>query len=507
LRKHGGLPGSLSTFGFGYSLDSALLEDLAGMGNGTYSFIPDVGMVGTVFVHAVANAMSCLSPHCQVKVNVPGSIVDAWVSTGPQGPGKRAVKKAGQPELVVDLGQLNFGQTRDFVIKVADCAAEDCVVEARLGEVVITGAVSAPSPEKVAVQRGRVELVKALAAARSAAAFGSAKAMPLLGETQTMMQALVAEAGDSGYIGDLLQDLEGQVALAVSRQDWYQKWGTHYLPSLQRAHALQLCNNFKDPGVQHYGGDVFREVRDVADDRFNELPPPVATSATQRRSGAGHSFDLRDQLSSQPVRSAPAPSPQPAFSMALFNSAQGACFVSGAVELAHGGVKDISEVQAGDVLASANGSRRVACVVVTPADDRSVVDLGDGVVVTPWHPVREAGGCWVFPADLRKTELRYGALYSLLLEDGSAFRIGGWEGIALGHGESGPVAGHAFFGSRDAVVRSLRECQGFESGRVIISGVRRASDGRVSGFIPAAADLPAAVDCFVSPPLQAIAVS
>lgn len=145
--------------------------------------------------------------------------------------------------------------------------------------------------------------------------------------------------------------------------------------------------------------------------------------------------------------------------------------------------------------------------MVTPADDRSVVDLGDGVVVTPWHPVREAGGCWVFPADLRKTELRYGALYSLLLEDGSAFRIGGWEGIALGHGESGPVAGHAFFGSRDAVVRSLRECQGFESGRVIISGVRRASDGRVSGFIPAAADLPAAVDCFVSPQLQAIAVS
>merc|ERR1719240_2387969 len=112
-----------------------------------------------------------------------------------------------------------------------------------------------------------------------------------------MMQALVAEAGDSGYIGDLLQDLEGQVALAVSRQDWYQKWGTHYLPSLQRAHALQLCNNFKDPGVQHYGGDVFREVRDFADDQFNELPPiPTANRAPSRPvaeglGGAGHIAD------------------------------------------------------------------------------------------------------------------------------------------------------------------------------------------------------------------------
>ena len=34
------------------------------------------------------------------------------------------VKKAGQPELVVDLGQLNFGQTRDFVIKVASAAGK-----------------------------------------------------------------------------------------------------------------------------------------------------------------------------------------------------------------------------------------------------------------------------------------------------------------------------------------------------------------------------------------------
>jgi frataxin-like iron-binding protein CyaY len=36
-----------------------------------------------------------------------------------------------------------------------------------------------------------------------------------------------------------------QVSLALSRADWFQKWGRHYLPSLQRAHELQLCNNFK----------------------------------------------------------------------------------------------------------------------------------------------------------------------------------------------------------------------------------------------------------------------
>ena len=38
---------SLNTFGFGYSLMSKLLMDLASVGGGTYSFIPDSGFVGT----------------------------------------------------------------------------------------------------------------------------------------------------------------------------------------------------------------------------------------------------------------------------------------------------------------------------------------------------------------------------------------------------------------------------------------------------------------------------
>ncbi len=37
----------------------------------------------------------------------------------------------------------------------------------------------------------------------------------------------------------LLADLEGQVTQAVSREDWFRKWGRHYLPSLQRAHELR----------------------------------------------------------------------------------------------------------------------------------------------------------------------------------------------------------------------------------------------------------------------------
>merc|ERR1719192_3133729 len=72
----------------------------------------------------------------------------------------------------------------------------------------------------------------------------------------------------------LLEDLEGQVAEALSREDWYQKWGIHYLPSLMFAHLSQQCNNFKDAGVQRYGGELFQSIRDKADEIFLALPPP-----------------------------------------------------------------------------------------------------------------------------------------------------------------------------------------------------------------------------------------
>ena len=43
------------TFGFGYSLNADLLQQFAHLFSGTFGFIPDTGLIGTVFVHALAN--------------------------------------------------------------------------------------------------------------------------------------------------------------------------------------------------------------------------------------------------------------------------------------------------------------------------------------------------------------------------------------------------------------------------------------------------------------------
>lgn len=60
---------SINTFGFGYNLDSKLLEDLAQMGNsGSYAFIPDGSFVGTIFVNAISNLLTTTATNLQLSI-------------------------------------------------------------------------------------------------------------------------------------------------------------------------------------------------------------------------------------------------------------------------------------------------------------------------------------------------------------------------------------------------------------------------------------------------------
>ena len=62
----GRFPGVINTFGFGYSLDSLLLRQIATEGGGMYAFIPDSGFVGTAFVNSLANILSTVTTNCQL---------------------------------------------------------------------------------------------------------------------------------------------------------------------------------------------------------------------------------------------------------------------------------------------------------------------------------------------------------------------------------------------------------------------------------------------------------
>jgi hypothetical protein len=59
----------VNTFGFGYELDSQLLEGLAHIGNsGSYAFIPDGAFVGTIFVNAISNLLTTVATNLKLSI-------------------------------------------------------------------------------------------------------------------------------------------------------------------------------------------------------------------------------------------------------------------------------------------------------------------------------------------------------------------------------------------------------------------------------------------------------
>jgi hypothetical protein len=471
---------NMSCFGFGYNLDSALLDEMSSLGGGVYSFIPDVGMVGTVFVHAAANLLSCVASDCVVTVEAKdGSALQA--NDVPLPDPSSLVETPNK--LSFDLGMMNFGQSRDVVVQATHPSDLNVTVQCQLPgrRVEVVGVFGADDPIRCSVQKARAQVVRAIVDARRLGANSDRTAAIAAVEKAAEGLRELAETlcggeddGEEKYVSDLLQDLEGQIAMSVSRDDWFRRWGVHYLPSIQRAHVLQQCLNFKDPGMQHYGGELFRDARDAADDRFNELPAPTPSNACYGGyggyGGGGH------VTAAAPIN------------MATFNNAAGGCFATGLVLLATGERREVSEIAAGDRLLVGSEVVVVDRVVETRfSEDQmaELVDLGDGVLATPWHPVRVADGTWKFPAEIKPTvSLHVPAVYCFFLENGGTYTIGGWEAVALGHELTGPVVSHPFFASRERVARSL-DALPTANGRVILRAgecLERDHDGLVCGF-------------------------
>jgi len=461
------LPCTISTFGFGYTLDSDLLKDLAIMGNGSYAFIPDAGFVGTVFVNAIANLLVTVAQ-------------EVYLSLTP-GPDSKIVQTFGGHPVadgLLQLGTLQYGQRRDVVVRLSvpggsriteeTCSAilkyERMSSEGKMdcqSQPTDTGAIAR---EEVEPQRIRLATVDAIRNAMLKVGKVSLAGEEALAGGMTHIQEFVKEiqaspAAQATSVKDLLEDLEGQVTEALSKIEYYKKWGVHYLPSLMCAHLMQQCNNFKDPGVQDYGGTLFRNVCDEAHDLFMDIPPPKptavvpeATTAVAPAAGYG----------AQPVA--------PVVDMQRYYNVGGGCFCGESLILMGDySRKRASELTKGDQIAlNGGGSASVQCLVKTRCDAglAPLVDV-DGLLITAYHPVR-IGGNWVFPKDyVGPAELRpCKEVCSVLLSAGHILDAGGVEVIGLGHGFEDEVAAHPYFGSFSKVLEDLSHFPGYDQGVV-----------------------------------------
>eukprot|EP00494_Astrolonche_serrata_P006186 UN06203 len=434
--EHGGKYGcTVNTFGFGYSLDSPLLVDLSVEGNGTYSFIPDASLVGTIFVNTVSNVLSTYATELVVKIeHSNGSKVVDVFGTHPQVDTSWGAQ--------IHMGSLFSGQSKGIVVRMKKKLKEKSEGEkekieedddetylcataefrprgttklSKLTEEIKGGG----TVHEVEIHRRRLEFVTKVAEGMK-----QAKADDHPKAAATLMRNFVKEIeaselykwkakGDQRFL-DFIKDISGQAVEAFSKKEYYDKWGKHYLPSLSRAHLLQQCNNFKDPGVQHYGGKVFEKIRDQADKIFLSLPAPKpkVSPVFAQYGGRGAS---QQKKSYKPV------------SMSSYYSRSAPCFEGfNTVKMANGSNKLVKDVERGDFVWTKTGKSVVRCVIKTnmPTGKCDLVRLPKSeLLLTPWHPVR-IKGIWKFPADISCiTTQKCDAVYSFVLDSHHVMNI------------------------------------------------------------------------------------
>ncbi|KAI1644675.1 hint-domain-containing protein [Daldinia loculata] len=497
------LPATLHTFGFGYEIRSGLLKSIGEIGGGNYSFIPDAGMIGTVFVHAVAHLQTTYATGCTLELTSPKGT--RLRTTAGQVIDRQEQEEADFNRLVIKLGNLQYGQSRDIYLESVDsqgCRTKfgSSVKEANItGElrysrmrvaefcVLAYGATSNShvlSSPQIAYHQSRsmiCEFLSSLFPLQSDGEYETRKEInPQRHQIvfQRLLDNIPARLFDDEYNRSLMADLvgnlpSGQVNLALSSQEYFSRWGCHYFFSLWNAHAKQLCNSFKDPGPLMYNqNSFFTKCRDALDKAFDTIPPP--TQSCPRVATTGH------------------------LDMSRLNSSSAPCFTgSSKVTLASGRKVPVRSLRKGSHVRTPVGSRRVAAVVKTFVYRTAMCRIAD-LVITPWHPIRidNLTAEWMFPANFllglehAQVVIYSGAIYSVLLQPdcdaaAHALDIGGIWVVALGHGvvRGDDVRAHQFLGDYGKVVRSISTLAQGTDGVVLSGGVeRRDSDGSVCGF-------------------------
>ena len=421
-------PWSLHTFGFGYSLDSALLTEIAEWGNGIFGFIPDCSMVGTVFVNFLASMLSTASRGTTITI------------------------RDGDQTHTVKTGLLMYGQSRDYIIPVrgSHVYVNDALV--RTVSETPTDHVRHVYIQKIRDAIRQAKTGQPAEAQRLLREFASSHSTNTDPEVQAMMRDIESE-----------QESEGQIGMAPAH---FGRWGEHYMRSYRTAQQHQQCMNFKDPGLQIYGGELFRAIQTSGDTAFCTLPPP-----TPSRTRAFASYG-----------SVPA---APVASMSVFHNASSGCFHGdNKIRMADGTQKRIVDTQPGETVWTPSGPSRIRAVVVcnSHAPSQPMTQIG-ALSITPWHPIR-VNGAWVYPATVASyTSRPVKTVYNFVLEAHHIVHVEGMECITLGHGIQEPVAAHAFFGT-ERVIEDLMKLPGWAIGRPEFMNLTtvRDADGMICGW-------------------------
>ncbi len=399
---------SISTCGYGTSLNSPLLCDIARIGKGTYAYIPDGSMLGTVFIHMVTNLLHSHDFNTNIMCQDGSS---------------------------VHIPILHHGQTYT-------CLATSVPV----GPHVVNNQTLLPNQCFEVLRQEFVQLMQTLIAMGNNGDYTEA-----LGKLSEFVKSVKAGPYPQTFpklTEALLCDIEftsetskGQIDKAFR---YWRTWGMHYLPSVLFAHMRQEKVNFKDVSMEMYSNPILDEAVNRAETIFISLPPPKSSIRQTNKAKAA-----------------------PLVDMSAYNCKTGGC-VSGdtMIALEDEEMVRMDELRKGMVLS--NGSI-VACLV--KFEDVFKCVTSSGVTITKYHPVMLPNNDkWVFPHDVFDgNEVDVKDVYNIVVAGKEQYVVtaNGVKCIALGHGiVDDAVAAHPYLGTQ-RVVDDLKAMPGFQDGLVV----------------------------------------
>lgn len=214
----------ISTFGYGYNLDSKLCYDLSQASQGIFGFIPDSTMVGTVFINALSQSLVGVS---------------------------------------YDYDAVN-SDSKDNVIEIPVFDEVVNKTVAMLNQMVSVPIRAIPDQNVVL---DFCNYITTLKIGLEASEGGNTKAIQLLDDL-----VLDCTDSDDANLGQIFK---------ATKTEYFQKWGKHYLLSVLSAFKKRMCINFKDKAMQNFKSDKFQEEQQRIEDVFIQLPPPPPSMNNQ----------------------------------------------------------------------------------------------------------------------------------------------------------------------------------------------------------------------------------
>ena len=468
----------ISCYGFGYELDSELLMNLSDISGGDgYSFIPDASILGSVFINGISNLLTTACNNCKVRVELTK--------------GSR-FKYSSEKIIEIEIDSLKYGKSKNILIDIdtSECSSrqvhyleDSSEVTLILPDYEIKNNMASFKYDKIFHQTVRHNAIEIISEAIQSKKYND-------NSFQEKIESfiLIMKERRGRYVDNFIEDFNTQIKEALnltsrgSKEDWFSKWGIHYLRSLQNAYKNEMCNNFKDKGILNFKCRMFDKQCDEISTVFEAIPPPkpdIVIPPVVTRGGGG----MGVYKTQAPLRS-----------MSVYNNSGGGCCTGDSIIQTLGGYARVDGVGKGDTVISYDYEindyieTKIVCVIKTECYEGKELltiisnDNNPDLKITPYHPILK-NNKWVFPINhpnkfiTKVMDCDY--IYTFVTENRKPIIVNGNIYTTLGHNIEAEIVSHPYFGT-NKVIDDLIKVDGWDYGLVNLNkGMFRRKGGIV----------------------------